>query len=98
LASLLGVHIQTAVNWAGRTRRDWTAYLAERGKGRHPSAREGRSSRISAPVPRNHEAVAYWAAVFIMTRRLTRYEKGLPPVKGGGGDCKPPGQAASAAA
>jgi hypothetical protein len=30
LASLLGVHIQTAVNWAGQTRRDWTAYLAER--------------------------------------------------------------------
>jgi hypothetical protein len=30
LASLLGVHIQTAVNWAGHTRRDWTAYLAER--------------------------------------------------------------------
>lgn len=30
LASLLGVHIQTAVNWASRTRRDWTAYLAER--------------------------------------------------------------------
>jgi hypothetical protein len=30
LASLLGVHIQATVNWAGRTRRDWTAYLAER--------------------------------------------------------------------
>lgn len=30
LASLLGVHIQTAVNWASHTRRDWTAYLAER--------------------------------------------------------------------
>jgi hypothetical protein len=30
LASLLGVHIQTAVNWASRTRRDWTAYIAER--------------------------------------------------------------------
>ena len=30
LASLLGVHIQTAVTWASRTRRDWTAYLAER--------------------------------------------------------------------
>jgi len=30
LASLLGVHIQTAVNWASRTRRDWTTYLAER--------------------------------------------------------------------
>jgi hypothetical protein len=30
LASLLTVHIQTAVNWASRTRRAWTAYLAER--------------------------------------------------------------------
>jgi hypothetical protein len=38
LASLLGVHIQTAVNWASRTRRDWTAYLAE---------------RISSPAPGN---------------------------------------------
>jgi hypothetical protein len=24
--------------------------------------------------PQNHEAMVYWAAVFIMTRRLTRYE------------------------
>jgi hypothetical protein len=32
LASLLGVHIQTAVNWASRTRRDWTTYLAERAR------------------------------------------------------------------
>jgi hypothetical protein len=39
LASLLGVHIQTAVNWASRTRRDWTAYLAER-------------ARVSTPAPR----------------------------------------------
>jgi hypothetical protein len=30
LASLLGVHIQTAVNWASHIRRDWTTYLAER--------------------------------------------------------------------
>lgn len=30
LASLLGVHIQTAVNWASHTRRDWTTYLAGR--------------------------------------------------------------------
>jgi len=30
LASLLGVHIQTAVNWASHTRRDWTSYIAER--------------------------------------------------------------------
>ena len=38
LASLLGVHIQTAVNSASRTRRDWTTYLAE---------------RVSTPVPGN---------------------------------------------
>ena len=30
LASLLGVHIQTAVNWASHTRGDWSTYLAER--------------------------------------------------------------------
>jgi len=30
LASLLGVHIQTAVNWASHTRRDWTTYITER--------------------------------------------------------------------
>jgi hypothetical protein len=35
LASLLGVHIQIAVNWVGRTRRDWTAYLAERASTSH---------------------------------------------------------------
>jgi hypothetical protein len=39
LASLLGVHIQTVVNWASHTRRDWTAYLAER-------------VRVSTPAPR----------------------------------------------
>jgi hypothetical protein len=37
LASLLGVHIQTAVNWASRTRRDWTAYLAERVRASTPA-------------------------------------------------------------
>jgi hypothetical protein len=31
LASLLGAHIQTAVNWASRIRRDRTSYIAERG-------------------------------------------------------------------
>jgi len=39
LASLLGVHIQTAVNWASHTRRDWTTYLAER-------------VRVGTPAPR----------------------------------------------
>ena len=39
LASLLGVHIQTGVNWASHTRRDWTTYLAER-------------VRVGTPAPR----------------------------------------------
>jgi hypothetical protein len=38
LASLLGVHIQTAVNWASRTRRDWTAYLAARDSELRPAS------------------------------------------------------------
>jgi hypothetical protein len=38
LASLLGVHIQTAVNWASHTRRDWTTYIAD---------------RVSSPAPGN---------------------------------------------
>src|SRR6266702_279538 len=40
----------------------------------------------------HHEAMVYWATVFIMTRRLARYEQGLPPVKRWGGDRKPPDQ------
>jgi len=39
LASLLGVHIQTAVNLASHTRRDWITYLAER-------------VRVGTPAPR----------------------------------------------
>jgi hypothetical protein len=50
LASLLGVHIQTAVNWASHTRRDWTAYLAERistpGSARPPPGRSACSARV----------------------------------------------------
>jgi hypothetical protein len=38
LASLLGVHIQTAVNWASHISRDWTTYIAE---------------RVSTPAPGN---------------------------------------------
>jgi hypothetical protein len=30
LASLLGVHIQTAIKLTSRIRRDWTTYIAER--------------------------------------------------------------------
>lgn len=45
----------------------------------------------------HHEAMVYWATVFIMTRRLARYEAGLPPVKRWGGDRKPPDQAPQAA-
>ena len=39
--------------------------------------------------PENHEAMVYWATVFIMTRRLARYETGQPPAKRWGGDRKP---------
>ena len=38
LASLPGVHIQIAVNWASHTSRDWTTAIAE---------------RTSAPAPGN---------------------------------------------
>jgi hypothetical protein len=30
LASMLGVHITTALRWAARAQRDWSTYLAER--------------------------------------------------------------------
>ncbi len=40
----------------------------------------------------NHEAMVYWATVFIMTRRLTRYENRQPPIQRWGGQRKPPGQ------
>jgi transposase len=46
----------------------------------------------------HHEAMIYWATVLIMTKRLARYETGQPPVKRWGGDRKPPGQPAPAAA
>lgn len=39
--------------------------------------------------PEHHEAMVYWATVFIMTRRLARYEAGLPPEPRWGGDRKP---------
>jgi transposase len=46
----------------------------------------------------HHEAMIYWATVLIMTKRLARYETGQPPAKRWGGDRKPPGQPAPAAA
>ena len=46
----------------------------------------------------NAEAMIYWATVFIMTRRLTRYENHQPPLKRWGGDRKPPNEEALAAA
>lgn len=45
---LLGVHIQTAVHWASHTRRDWTAYIAEREKVSTPVPRGNRTIRINA--------------------------------------------------
>jgi len=46
----------------------------------------------------NHEAVVYWATVFIMTRRLARYEAGRSPIQRWGGDRKPSDPAARQAA
>ncbi|MGH7072072.1 MAG: IS5 family transposase [Acetobacteraceae bacterium] len=40
--------------------------------------------------PENHEAMVYWATVFIMTRRLARYETGQPPEPRWGGPRTPP--------
>jgi transposase len=34
----------------------------------------------------HHEAMVWWATVFIMTRRLARYENGQPPAQRWGGD------------
>lgn len=34
----------------------------------------------------NAEAMIYWATIFIMTRRLTRYENGQPPIRRWGGE------------
>jgi transposase len=44
----------------------------------------------------NHEAMVYWATVFIMTKRLARYETGQPPARRWGGDRKPARQPAPA--
>jgi transposase len=40
----------------------------------------------------NSEAMIYWATVFIMTRRLTRYETGMPAQPRWGGQRNQPGQ------
>jgi transposase len=43
----------------------------------------------------HHEAMVWWATVFIMTKRLTRYETGQPqPQRWGGERPRPPQQAA----
>jgi len=44
----------------------------------------------------NHEAMIYWATIFIMTRRLARYESGQPPIQRWGGQRRPPAQPAPA--
>jgi transposase len=36
--------------------------------------------------PEHHEAMVWWATIFIMTRRLTRYENGQSPPQRWGGD------------
>jgi hypothetical protein len=57
LASLLGVHIQTAVNWASHTRRDWTTYLAER-------------VRVSTPAPGNTARSEYVLSASTVARLI----------------------------
>ncbi|MGP0022467.1 MAG: hypothetical protein ACLPKE_03765, partial [Streptosporangiaceae bacterium] len=42
----------------------------------------------------HHEAMVYWATVFIMTKRLTRYETRQPPPRWGGERPHPTQQAA----
>jgi transposase len=37
------------------------------------------------------EAMIWWATVFIMTRRLSRYQNSQPPIRRWGGDRPPPG-------
>jgi transposase len=46
----------------------------------------------------HHEAMVYWATVFIMTRRLARYENGQPATRRWGGERKRPDPPAQAAA
>ncbi|MGH3282865.1 MAG: hypothetical protein ACRDNW_27570 [Trebonia sp.] len=41
LVSLLGVRVETAVNRASHTRRDWTSYIAERISARGPGCQPG---------------------------------------------------------
>jgi transposase len=43
--------------------------------------------------PGHHEAMVYWATVFIMTRRLARYESGNPAIQRWGAERNPAGQA-----
>jgi integrase len=57
LASLLGVHIQTTVNWASHTRRDWTTYIAD---------------RVSTPARVHHPAQQASPAVPAELRRRRR--------------------------
>jgi transposase len=47
--------------------------------------------------PDHHEAMVYWATVFIMTKRLARYENSQPAPRRWGGDRQPPGQPEQAA-
>jgi transposase len=45
----------------------------------------------------NAEAMIWWATVFIMTRRLTRYETGQPPIRRWGTERPPPASQPQAA-
>jgi transposase len=45
-----------------------------------------RLARDYERLPEHHEAMVYWATVFIMTKRLARYETGQPAPGRWGGD------------
>jgi hypothetical protein len=54
-----------------------------------------RLARDYERILEHHEAMIYWATVFIMTKRLTRYETGQPqPARWGGERTRPAQQAA----
>jgi transposase len=55
--------------------------------------------RLARDYERNtasHEAMVYWVTVFMMTRRLARYQSGQPPIPRWGGQRRPPAPLAAA--
>jgi transposase len=57
--------------------------------------RHRRLARDYERWPEHHEAMVYWATVFIMTKRLTKYETGQPSTARWGGERPRPNQQAA---